>query len=259
MQSCAFEIRESTLPGAGNGLFALAPLTAGEPCCFYDGRDFQRSDTSADAEAARDSAYVLEHPSEPAFRAGFATPRSPCGVAQMANDAGITPSILATLASSRSVPSTLAAVHEYESRAHATATIRQNTSSAWEFYATANVSNGAEIFFSYSASYWTKMQMESSETDPVARLALCLARGEHERRRGLPRTPCLVVERAATGERIEFIGEDGGALMQRASADATPAPVTDELAGSMYIFGGSVRPPHSPPPGKRVISTSRWK
>ena len=239
MQSCAFEIRESTLPGAGNGLFALAPLTAGEPCCFYDGRDFQRSDRSADADAARDSAYVLEHPSEPAFRAGFATPRVACGVAQMANDAGITPSILATLASSRSVPSTLAAVHEYESRAHATATIRQNTSSgapsAWEFYATANVSTGAEVFFSYSASYWTKMQMESSETDPVARLALCLARGEHERRRGLPRTPCLVVERAATGERIEFIGEDGGALMQRASADATPAPLTDELAGAFVI------------------------
>ena len=79
------------------------------------------------------------------------------------------------------------------------------------------------------------MQMESSETDPVARLALCLARGEHERRRGLPRTPCLVVERAATGERIEFIGEDGGALMQRASADATPAPLTDELAGAFVI------------------------
>ena len=153
MQSCAFEIRESTLPGAGNGLFALAPLVVGEACCFYDGHDFRRDDKSADAEAARDSAYVLEHPSEPAFRAGFATPRSPCGVAQMANDAGITPPILATLASSRSVPSTLAAVHEYESRAHATATIRQNTSSAWEFYATANVPAGAEVFFSYSASY----------------------------------------------------------------------------------------------------------
>ena len=160
-RTCAFDVRPSTLMNAGNGLFTLAPLSAGAFCCTFDGVDFRRDDTSADAEAARDGQYNLEHPREPSFRAGLVPPRSPCGVAQMANDAGMTPEILATLAWSRSVPSTLAAVREYESRAHATSSIRQNVSSDdWEFLAASNVSAGAEVFLSYSFAYWTKFAME---------------------------------------------------------------------------------------------------
>ena len=147
-----FEIRESTLPGAGN---ACARAAHGRRGLLLLRRPrLSAQDTSADAEAARDSAYVLEHPSEPAFRAGFATPRSPCGVAQMA-----TTLALHRRSSRRSLRR--AAYRRRWRRCMNTRAARTPPPPSVRIRAqpgnstAANVSTDAEIF-SYSAPYWTR-------------------------------------------------------------------------------------------------------
>ena len=84
---CKFTYIKSGIAGAGRGLYTLAPLTAGQRCCSYDGEDFAQDDTSEAAMEKRlHPEYNQEHPSG-GFRAGYVPPRTSCGVAQLANDA----------------------------------------------------------------------------------------------------------------------------------------------------------------------------
>jgi hypothetical protein len=154
------EVKPSTIPGAGNGVFALEPIKTGEAVCYYAGKDYPRQmavirDNGVPYFCYMDP-YACESYDGKTVRVGYRKAQGPDGVAQLVNDACMfDPSKLKLNDHGLFSRSSFEKLKQiYTSCSLAKSNVAFCGNKKWTFYAIQDIKEGEELFFSYGADCW---------------------------------------------------------------------------------------------------------
>jgi hypothetical protein len=140
-------ISRSSIPAAGNGIFATRDYEKGEWICFYDGDDIPNEEIICENYSQE---YLHDNVNDKGqSRLGYKIPRHKYGVAQLVNDAEM-------IHYSDDYPiniddiSSALKKYIYKSEMTANTTINED----WGLYATRPIYAGEELFYFYGPTYW---------------------------------------------------------------------------------------------------------
>ncbi len=148
MSVSKLEIKESTIPNAGRGVFAKVDISSDESPCYYDGYSKPKK-CSLEEES-----YLLCNKI-----VGYKTPKTDTGVAQIINDCSTidltefpkNENLLAR------VVFIFTEIKRYLTCAQNQCNIVHNgANDGWKFYVYRKIKAGEELFFSYDVYYWLK-------------------------------------------------------------------------------------------------------
>lgn len=146
------EVRKSTIPNAGNGVFATEDIKKGEYVCHYDGEDIEMEKSNE----ITDITYLIHNPlSTTTFRIGYNEPKTKEGVGQIVND-GECPKI-DNLQKEHEINRVL---DEYEMKSKEKANIGIDTN--FKMIAGKDIKKKQELFYHYGRKYWIFKQLELS-------------------------------------------------------------------------------------------------
>jgi len=137
------EVKESTIAGAGRGVFATQKFHTGDVVCFYDSYKPQNVLTPEETQysiCTKQGTFV-----------GYKTPRSTSGVAQLINDGGV---IAPHEASDDLTKLYIALVRDIEQYLSTTALRRNVGNVGLNCFALRDIEPGEELFYSYGIGYW---------------------------------------------------------------------------------------------------------
>jgi hypothetical protein len=161
------EVKLSTIPGAGNGVFTLKDIKQGEPVCYYAGRDEPAEKNSQDP-------YAIHHMFNNTVRVGFRVPEKSHGVAQLVNDASYLDFNSLELNENGLFP--LCAIKKLEDDYNKCSYEKMNVcydkyGEEYVMYARQNIKAGEELFVSYGTDYWIS-QFDISCDYPLRKLLI---------------------------------------------------------------------------------------
>lgn len=162
-----FTIGPSTVPGAGNGVFANSEMQRNSLCCFFDGKQLSFDDFVESPNLSR-SDYVL-FDNHGRYRDGYRTPRSSCGVSQLINDGS-----MYVIYERTTLKAAAAALNDYLHESKRKANTIFDPNDAFLMRTTRNVAAGEELFVSYGEFYWLAYASKRTRSPFVRMLALML-------------------------------------------------------------------------------------
>lgn len=178
----AFRVRNSTLPGAGLGIFADQHFTAGSYLAYFHGIDYDAEIVAAGKMPAhaRSSEYIMTLP-DGGMRDGTRLERGSdagCGVAQMMNDGAAGDLLRLTAPTLEQVLSIYDAYEPTAARVNNVANAMKlgDGRNPYMHYAQRDVVKGMELFVSYGAHYWLGHQLLSDAVEGMAKLVMTMAR-----------------------------------------------------------------------------------
>jgi hypothetical protein len=150
------EVKLSTIPGAGNGVFTLRDIKSGEPVCYYAGYDGEHSTDP----------YAIHHRYNNTVRTGYRYAEGTHGVGQLINDAAsidftnlpLNEHGFFSLQSAR----TLENLYNKQS-SEKTNVCYKADGEEFIMYASKNIKAGEELFVSYGPDYWITQFCTTSE------------------------------------------------------------------------------------------------
>lgn len=150
------EVKLSTIPGAGNGVFTLKDIKQGEPVCYYAGCEGKDSSDP----------YAIEQRANNALRIGYRYAEGTHGVGQLINDATSIDFTILPLNEHGffSLQSARTLENAYNKQTNEQMNICYRTDGE-EFimYASRNIKAGEELFVSYGPDYWVTHFCNTSE------------------------------------------------------------------------------------------------
>jgi hypothetical protein len=154
------DVKPSTIPDAGNGVFTLEPVKKGDAVCYYAGTDYPR-----ELAIIRDDGnpyfcymdpYATESLDGKTVRVGYRKARDSKGVGQLINDACMfDPSKLKLNQHKLFTYSSFEKLKQIYTLCSSTkANVTFRGKDEWVLYATRDIKEGEELFFSYGTGYW---------------------------------------------------------------------------------------------------------
>ena len=180
MMACGhrrFDFRQSTIPGAGRGIFTKEAIGKGEYCCFFDGEDLtlaQYSMRIAQLSGRRAAeSYALGDGGD-GVRDGHREPKTSCGVAQLINDP-----IGLWFSHPTDLSTALEARADYTRRSMNISLLGASRSrpSPYQFWAQRDIEPGEELFWAYGSDYWLDAIVATSSNPMVVLIALLIRYG----------------------------------------------------------------------------------
>jgi hypothetical protein len=159
------EVKPSTIPNAGNGVFTIDPIKKGSRVCYYAGKDYPKGLIMPNGFPSDIDPYSLEHPTKPIVRIGYRKPEGTHGVAQLINDgAKYDPSKLKLNEHGLFSYRALKKLEDiYYTCALQKANVEPSATELWVFVAYRDISAGEELFFCYTHDYWASQHIISCE------------------------------------------------------------------------------------------------
>lgn len=215
------EVKLSTIPGAGNGVFTLSDIKQGEPVCYYAGRDEPIGKNITDP-------YAIHHRFNNTIRVGFRTPEGTHGVAQIINDAASID--FANLPLNEHGFFSIKSMKNLENDYNKQSDENMNMGYGEEYvmYSRINIKAGEELFVSYGSDYWITHFCKISEY-PLHKLLVSIK---------IVKKILDEKNNESAGNFMNFIRiEDGGIIHQMLGVN----PDADNLSKLRYIFEQVIR------------------
>jgi SET domain-containing protein len=157
------EVRKSTIPNAGNGVFATEDIKKGEKICYYDGVDVEAHTVNI---CETDMSYALTKDKEHKYtRLGNPLKTTAYNVGQFCNDS------CCPIITDINYPSVKKAFDEYLIKTKSLLNIVRENYDDFHMVALKDIKKGEEIFYSYGVGYWLIHFLKIS-TDSFLRLIL---------------------------------------------------------------------------------------
>lgn len=218
------EVKLSTIPGAGNGVFTLRDIKNGEPVCYYAGRDEPMGENSTDP-------YAIQHQFNGTIRVGHRFAEGTHGVGQLINDAaGIDfENLPLNEHGFFSIKSMINLETSYNKQSDENMNVTYSKDGEeYVMYARRNIKAGEELFVSYGSDYWATHFCKTSEY-PLHKLLVSIK----------------IVKQILNGKNNESAGsfmrltgiEDGGIIHQVLGVN----PDADNMSKLRYILEQVIR------------------
>ena len=148
------EIRKSTIPNSGNGVFATEDIKKGERICYYDGEDVETNKLNI---CDTDMTYALSKDKDNKFtRMGNPNKTNNFNVGQFCNDSSC-PNITII-----NYPSVKKAFDEYLINTKQKLNIVRENYDDFYMIALKDIKKDEELFYSYGSGYWTVYFLKNS-------------------------------------------------------------------------------------------------
>jgi len=218
------EVKLSTLPGAGNGVFTLRDIKNGEPVCYYAGRDEPIGKNSTDP-------YAIQHQFNNTIRLGYRFAEGTHGVGQLINDAASLDFTILPLNDhgffSIQTMKNLENAYNKHSYENMNVTYRKD-GEEYVMYSCRNIKAGEELFVSYGTEYWVTQFCKTSEY-PLHKLLVSIK---------IVKNILDDKNNESASNFMNFIGiEEGGIIHQVLRVN----PDTDNLSKLRYILEQIIR------------------
>jgi uncharacterized protein len=213
------EVKPSTIPGAGNGVFTLRDIKKGEPVCYY---------ASYEGKDATDP-YAIQFNNT--LRIGHRVAEGTHGVAQLINDASTLD--FTNLPLNEHGFFSLQSIKKLENDYHRHEFEKLNvryTDKGEQFvlYACKDIKAGEELFYGYGPDYWVTHFCTISEY-PLHKLLVSIR---------IVKEILDEKNNESAGNFMKFLGiEDGGIIHQALGVN----PDTDNLTKLKYILEQVIR------------------
>lgn len=153
------EVKLSTIPGAGNGVFTLRDIKNGEPVCYYAGHDEPMGKNSTDP-------YAIHHQFNGTIRVGYRFAEGTHGVGQLMNDAAsldftVLPLNENGLFSIKSMKNLENAYNKHSDENMNVGYTKDGEE--YVIYSRREIKAGEELFISYGSEYWVTHFCKISE------------------------------------------------------------------------------------------------
>jgi uncharacterized protein len=211
------EIKPSTIPGAGNGVFTLRDIKQGEPVCYYAG--YEGNDTSDPYAIAFNNIILI----------GLRVPEGTHGVAQLINDASTLDFTKLPLNEHGlfSIKSIKILENDYHRCAFEKLNVRYS-GEQFVLYAIKDIKAGEELFYGYGPDYWVTHFCKNSEY-PLHKLLVSIK---------IVKEILDEKNNDSAGIFMKFIGiEEGGIIHQVLGVN----PLVDNLTKLRYILEQIIR------------------
>jgi hypothetical protein len=218
------EVKLSTIPGAGNGVFTLKDIKQGDPVCYYAGHDEPMGENSTDP-------YAIQHQFNGTIRIGHRFAEGTHGVGQLINDASILDFRILLLNEHGffSIKSMKNLENFYNKHSYENMNVSYSKDGEeYVMYSRRNIKAGEELFVSYGAEYWITQFCKTSEY-PLHKLLVSIK---------IVKNILDDKNEEGAGNFMKFIGiEDGGIIHQLLGIN----PDMDNLSKLRYIFEQVIR------------------
>jgi hypothetical protein len=218
------EVKLSTIPGGGNGVFTLRDIKQGEPVCYYAGHDEPMGENNMDPYAIQRCQFNMN-------RIGLRVPEGTHGVGQLINDASSID--FANLPLNEHGFFSLQSIKKLENDYHRCSFEKLNVRTIEDgeqiiFYALKDIKAGEELFFGYGPDYWVTHFCATSEY-PLHKLLVSIK---------IVKEILDEKNNESAGNFMNFIGiEDGGIIHQVLGVN----PDADKLTKLRYILEQIIR------------------
>jgi hypothetical protein len=218
------EVKLSTIPGAGNGVFTSRDIKQGDPVCYYAGRDEPQGENSTDP-------YAIQHQFNGTIRVGHRFAEGTHGVGQLINDAASLDFTVLPLNDHGFFSIKSMKNLEIDYNKHSYENMNMSYSKDGEeyvMYSRRNIKAGEELFVSYGSDYWVTHFCKTSEY-PLHKLLVSIR---------IVKEILDEKNNESAGNFMKFLRiEDGGIIHQALGVN----PDTDNLTKLKYILEQVIR------------------